>query len=145
MSVRKIWDISPLSFFINFEITQSISEKITRLIYDKSHEQPCNSWLIKFSLINTKQSHQQRQISWMITKQQVIIKQRSVYNLSNQRCGYHYMQKCDQTKNMLNAKQHVHITVFYFSLSRRSSYLHTLLYITDVQFSLSNRWYWLML
>ena len=75
MAVRVIWDISPKLIFINFEITPCISEgdfkieKITRVIYPKSHEQQCDSWLITLSLINNAQSHPRRQIIGVITKQ----------------------------------------------------------------------------
>ena len=40
------------------------------MIYPKSHEQQCDSWLITFSLINTTQSNPWCQISRVITKQE---------------------------------------------------------------------------
>ena len=74
MAVRVIWDISPDLCFTNFEIIPSVSEgdfEIDKrwqgwLIYPKSHEQSCDSWLIIFSMINTKQSPSRRQINWWL-------------------------------------------------------------------------------
>ena len=98
MAVRVIWDVSPKLFSINFVIIPCINEGDFEIYKNnKGDISPISriSWLITFSLINTKQSNPGRQISGMITNQGMITKQQDDYNIINWHCVYNYTQKCD--------------------------------------------------